>query len=78
MTAANCRSMLTTQVAFAKQANYVKVMYYLLYSLVWFDITAKGRFILNKCSLISHDTTTAVILFFFFFKECLQDCGGRL
>lgn len=41
MTTANCSSMLTTQVAFAKQANYVKVMYYLLYSLVWFDITAE-------------------------------------
>lgn len=40
MTVANCRNMMIMQVAFPNQANYIKVMYYLQYNLVVFDITA--------------------------------------
>lgn len=40
MTAANCQNMMIMQVAFPKQANYIKVVDYLQYNLVVFDITA--------------------------------------
>lgn len=40
MTVANCRNVMTMKVAFSKQANFIKVMDYLQYSLVWFDTTS--------------------------------------
>lgn len=60
---------MTTQVAFSKQANFIKLMDYLWYSLGWFDTTSSREVYFKQVQpyiilYVMHKPHQSICLFF--------------